>query len=84
MKKFFSFLFLLALVLSSLGELFFFPATALAITCGTGSNITFTDIGSGQCRGFITTTGASTLTRAHQLDIRKYHRSHWWRRGWSI
>lgn len=35
---------------------------AHATTCGTGSNITFTDIGSGQCRGFITATGAGTFT----------------------
>jgi hypothetical protein len=36
-----------------------FPEFAYAVTCGTGSNITFTDIGGGQCRGYITTTGAS-------------------------
>jgi hypothetical protein len=30
--------------------------------CGAGSNITFTDIGGGQCRAFITTTGGSSFT----------------------
>ncbi len=39
-----------------------FPGFAYATTCGAGSNITFTDIGGGRCRGFITTTGATTWT----------------------
>ena len=30
------------------------PFDAYATTCGTGSNITFTDIGGGQCRGYLT------------------------------
>ena len=33
---------------------FVFPNFASATTCGTGSNITFTDIGGGQCRAFLT------------------------------
>lgn len=50
---------ILALVFLSaapLSVLFLAPQEALAITCGTGSNITFSDIGGGQCRGFITAT----------------------------
>jgi hypothetical protein len=38
--------------------------------CGTGSNVTFTSIG-GQCRAFVTTTGATTWTSADQLDVGK-------------
>lgn len=30
--------------------------------CGTGSKITFTDIGGGQCRGYITAPGAGAFT----------------------
>jgi hypothetical protein len=32
---------------------FSFPESAHATTCGTGSNITFTDFGGGYCRGYI-------------------------------
>lgn len=38
------------------------PAVVFATTCGTGSDVTFTDIGSGQCRGFITSTVATSFT----------------------
>jgi hypothetical protein len=39
-----------------------FPEQVFALTCGTGSNITFTDIGTGQCRGYIVATGNSSFT----------------------
>jgi hypothetical protein len=37
------------------------PFDVSATTCGTGSNITFTDIGGGQCRGYITTPAIGNL-----------------------
>src|SRR3989344_8261876 len=39
-----------------------YPEPGYATTCGTGSSITFTDIGGGQCRGYLTTTGTNTFT----------------------
>jgi hypothetical protein len=54
--------FQIAIPIALCASLFLLPRTTLATTCGTGSNITFTDIGGGRCRGYLTTTGAGTWT----------------------
>src|SRR5450830_633228 len=56
-------LFCAAVLVALVGSFVFSePPQAFAITCGTGSSITFTDIGARRCRAFITTTGAGTFT----------------------
>lgn len=40
---------------------FFSPQSVSAIVCGTGSNVTFTDIGGGQCRAFLTSGTSFTV-----------------------
>lgn len=52
---------LVLLALCASAALFAVPQKALAISCGTGSNIAFSVVGS-RCQGFITATGQSTFT----------------------
>lgn len=61
-------IFLLLVVIFSLtiaygivASLLFIPQSATATVCGTGSNVTFTDIGGGQCRAFITSGTSFTV-----------------------
>ena len=51
-------------VLLALPVAFSFPAFASATTCGTGSSITFTDIGGGKCRVFITVAVAAGISNS--------------------
>src|SRR3989344_6435759 len=57
LKKLLPSLSVVAFVLAVSSAWLFVPQTAHAITCGFGS-----DIGGGECRGFITTTGDSSWT----------------------
>jgi hypothetical protein len=53
--------------------LFSFPYEAHATTCGTGSNVTFVDIGGGQCRATITSGTTFTVptnwTTANTVEV---------------
>src|SRR3989344_5457851 len=60
LQKTFSFLLIFAFVCA--GVELPAPKVVQATTCGTGSNITFTDIGGGECQASITTTGTQTVT----------------------
>lgn len=59
LQKSLSFLLILALVLAGVELLA--PKIAHAITCGTGSNISFSDIGGGQCQATVTSGTSFTV-----------------------